>query len=335
MQQMSEVRRHALDVQASAGRPTHSHLRPRVVLIAGLTGALLVVCGGYVGISVYAANALSTTGAHMPLTASAGSIGSRWEDVAFSSRTDMITLRGWLFHAPSSNGRSAILLHGFSANRTDSAFNMPALTRAFLQAGYDTLIFDFRSFGLSGGDNFTLGWKEGRDVLGAYDFMKARGYDPHRMAILGVSMGAESMLGVAGQLSDVGALIADSAYADLRPILDLDITRYSGLPRIFNAGIIAAFQMFHGANPDFRPVDHVRSLPSRAFLFLHGGEDTFIPTSNAFALKAASANPQTRLIMFDGSDHAQEFNDHTRQYLFAVFGFIEEQMGAANAAPAA
>jgi uncharacterized protein len=304
--------------------------RRRLRILAGGLAIPLVVVVAYVGICMYAAATLSTTGAHKPLTASAGSIGANWEDASFRSRVDHITLRGWLFHSSSRNGRSAILLHGFTANRTDEGFDEPAMTRAFVAAGYDTLIFDFRSFGLSDGNGFTIGWKEGRDVLGAYDYMKSRGYQPHLMAILGVSMGAESMLGVAEQLGDVAALVADSAYADLRPILNLDITRYSHLPEFFNPGIIAAGQLFYGLNPDFRPADHVRDSPQRAFLFLVGARDTFIPTANSDELKSASTSQASRLVVFEGSAHAKEFHDHTTLYLSTVFGFIDQQIAAAG-----
>jgi len=136
------------------------------------------------------------------------------------------------------------------------------------------------------------------------------------------------MLGVAEQLGDVAALVADSAYANLRPILDLDITRYSGLPGFFNPGIIVAGQLFYGLNPDFRPVDHVRASPRRAFLFLVGAADTFIPTANSYELKSASTNAATRLVVFDGSGHAKEFHDHSTLYLSTVFGFIDQQIAA-------
>jgi hypothetical protein len=55
--------------------------------------------GTYVAVCLYAANTLSVTGAHKPLTATAGSIGANWEDVRFPSRLDHIALRGWLFKA--------------------------------------------------------------------------------------------------------------------------------------------------------------------------------------------------------------------------------------------
>jgi len=302
------------------------------VAVRALAGVAVLIVGGYLAICLYAANALSVTGAHKPLTATADSIGGSWEDVSFPSRLDHITLRGWLFKATGAGGRSVVILHGFTANRTDDGFDEPQMARDFIGAGYDTLIFDFRSFGLSDGDRFTIGWAEGRDVLGAYDFMKRRGYDPHRMAILGVSMGAESMLGVADQLGDVAALIADSAYADLRPVLNLDITRYSHLPGVFNPGIILAGQLFYGLNPDFRPIDRVRALPGRAFLFLVGGSDTFIPTDNSVQLRRASANPESSLVIFVGSGHAQEFHDQSERYMQTVRSFIDGQMAEAGLA---
>ena len=287
---------------------------------------------GYVGVCVYAASRLSTTGAHLPLTATAESIGPDWEDVAFPSRVDGVKLRGWLFHAGDGRGRSVILLHGFTANRTDAGVGEPEIAQRFLAAGYDVLMFDFRTFGQSGGDHFTIGWREGRDVLGAHDYMLARGYDPARMAIVGLSMGGEAMLGVAEQLGDVGALVSDSAYADLRPVLDRNITEYSGLPRLFNAGIVAAFQLFFDANPNFRPVDHVGAVPGRAFLFLHGGHDDFVVPDNARRLFAASGNPESELVIFEGSEHTQGFHDQPDHWLAVVLGFIDRQIGERAAA---
>lgn len=291
-----------------------------------LVAVAISLAAGYVAICLYAANVLSTTGAHNPLTATASSIGSDSEDVAFASRVDHITLRGWLFKAGGAGGRSVIILHGFTANRTDPGFDEPGMAQRFIKTGYDTLIFDFRSFGLSDGNRFTIGWAEGRDVLGAYDFMRSRGYDPHRMAILGVSLGAESMLGVAEQLGDVAALIADSAYTDLRPMINRNMRRYSDIPGTFYPGIILAGQLFYGLDPDFRPIDHVRQLPGRAFLFLTGGSDDFVPPDNSVRLKAASANTKSQLVVFEGSGHAKEFHDQTARYMQTVLSFIDSQV---------
>ena len=286
----------------------------------------LAAAAVYSAVSVYAAGQLSTTGTHLPLQATPESIGPDWEDVTFPSRTDHLRLSGWLFHAPRRTGRSAIALHGFTSNRTDAGFGMPAFTRDLLAAGYDTLVFDFRSFGRSEGGGFTIGWREGRDVLGAYDFMRGRGYDPAQMAIVGISMGAESMLGVAEQLGPVAALVADSAYAELRPIIELNLHRYSPLPALFYPGIIEAGTLFYGLNPDFRPIDHVRALPQRAFLFFVGGRDDFIPPDNSRRLRAASANPGSRLVVFEGSGHVQGYHDERDRYLRELFAFIDEQV---------
>lgn len=299
-----------------------------VGLVALLAGA------GYAGVSVYAASQLVTTGTHKALEVGPESVGDSWEDVAFPSRYDRLTLRGWLFRSPVATGRSAIAMHGFTSNRTDPGFGLPAFARDLLAAGYDTLLFDFRSSGLSDGRTFTIGWREGRDVLGAYDFMRERGYDPARMAIIGISLGADAMLGVADQLGPVAALVADSAYADLAPMLDLNLGRYSPLPRAFYPGVLAAGRLLFGMNPDYRPIDHVRALPGRAFLFLAGGRDDFVPTYNSLKLRAASANARTQVVIFEGSAHVQGYHDERERYLSVLLGFVEAQIRARAGADA-
>ena len=146
------------------------------------------------------------------------------------------------------------------------------------------LLFDLRSCGQSDGARFTLGKDEPRDLLGAYDFMKTRGYPPARMVVLGVSLGAATEIEAAAQMPDVGAMVSDSAYADLRPVLNDRLRKDSPLPFFFDLGIVTSASLFYGVNPDLRPIDAVRSLGNRAFLFIQASHDDWYPDSNAVDL---------------------------------------------------
>jgi pimeloyl-ACP methyl ester carboxylesterase len=285
----------------------------------------------YTGVSVVAASIL-TAGPHTATSVSPEQIGNVHEDVVFTSRLDSIQLRGWLFHAPHPNGRSVIFVHGWQANRTDTDFGIDALARAMLARGYDTLLFDLRSCGTSDGSRFTLGTNEPRDLLGAYDFMRSRGYDPARMAIIGDSMGAATIIEASPQLGDIGALVSDSAFSELRPLIQRELPKRSHLPSLFNNGVIAAAGLLYGVNSDLRPVDVVAAQPGRAFLFIQTTDDDFIPSADATQLYRASANPESRLFLVPAHGHVQTYKSDPSTYLAVLNSFLDQQIGERTAA---
>lgn len=295
-------------------------LRRRIAIFV-----VLVVTVGYVAPSVVVASVL-TEGTHTPLAVAASAIGSHWDDVAFpSGASDHITLRGWLFHAASPTGRSAILVHGWQDNRTTAP--IPDVARHLLAEGYDVLLFDLRSCGLSDGDRFTLGLKEAGDVVGAHDFMLSRRYAPNRMLVLGWSMGAASVIEAIPRLEDVAALAEDSGYAELQPVLDAQLPPQSHLPALFNPGIELAAQLLFGVNPNLRPVDVVRAHPERALLIIHGTQDDFVPPANAVELDHASTNPRTHIVWFTAS-HAHAEESAPTKYFRSLDGFADEEISA-------
>ena len=299
-----------------------SKFRAWIVAVA-VTG-VCVAAVGYTGVSIKVADRLSS-GNHKPLGALASSISSRFEAVAFASRVDHVALKGWLFRSPNSTGRSAILVHGHNQNRVNQDYGAPALTRNLLAHGFDVLLFDLRGSGVSGGRRSTLGTLEPRDLLGAHDFMRGRGYRPPRMAIIGDSMGAATTLEAAPQLSDVGALVVDSAYAELRPLLDASLPKNSHLPAFFNWGIETAATVLDDTNANLRPVDAVRSQPSRAFLFFQGLSDSTVPPEQGDELRKASTNPESLLVTIPGAEHVKSFRTQPDLYLRVLYQFLDQQ----------
>jgi pimeloyl-ACP methyl ester carboxylesterase len=295
--------------------------RRRIVIGFILAAAALA----YASVSAIAATIL-TAGTHDTAKIPAAAIGPVHEDVSFMSRDDGLRLRGWLFHASIPTGRSVIFVHGWQANRVDTGFGTDAIARDMIQHGYDALLFDLRSCGESDGDRFTLGTSEPRDLLGAYDFMRSQGYDPARMVVVGDSMGAATVIEASPQLRDVGALVADSAFSELRPLIEKELPRRSHLPSAFSWGVITAARTLYGIEPDLRPVDVVASLPERAFLFFHTTGDDFIPSTDAIALYRASSNAQTRLDLVPGQGHVQTYKSDPARYLATLYGFADQQM---------
>jgi pimeloyl-ACP methyl ester carboxylesterase len=277
-----------------------------IFLLASVVGARIVVAGSRRGFAV-----------------PASAIGHRHLDVTFPSRVDRVRLSGWLFRADHPTGRSVILVHGWQGDREDVDF--VDLTRRLLPLGYDVLMFDLRGSGLSMGSNQTLAHREPRDLLGAYDLLLSRGYAPGLMTVLGNSMGAATVIEAAPELTAVGALVADSAFADLFSTMEGGLTRYTLLPGLLAIPAIEVSRVF-GVLPSLSPVDVVRSLPDRAFLFLHASGDPLLAVANADQLFAASSNPASRLDVIAGHDHLDTYSHNPSGYMTVLLAFIDQQL---------
>ena len=278
-----------------------------IFLLASAAGARVVVAGSR---RAFAVPASAISQGHL--------------DVRFPSRIDHVRLSGWLFRGHHPTGRSVILVHGWQGDREDVDF--VSLTRQLLPRGYDVLLFDLRGSGLSMGSNQTLANLEPRDLLGAYDHMLSLGYRPGQMTILGNSMGAATVIEAAPALSAVGALVADSAFADLSSAMGGGLTRYTHLPGLLAMPAIEFSRMF-GVLPTLSPVDAVRALPDRAFLFLHARGDPLLGVANADQLFAASSNHASRLVIMNGHDHMDTYTHNPREYMTQLLSFIDQQLG--------
>jgi fermentation-respiration switch protein FrsA (DUF1100 family) len=77
---------------------------------------------------------------------------------------------------------------------------------------------------------------------------------------------------------------------------------------------------------DLRPVDRVRALPQRAFLFFHGTADDFVFPQQAEELRAASANPHSDLVLVPGAGHVKTYSADPAAYMARVYRFLDEQL---------
>lgn len=279
--------------------------------------------------SLFVVNKLTEVDSRPLDTAAAPTIGAHWTDVSFPSRAVDIVLRGWLFQPDHLTGRSVIVVHGIKQNRVDPNYSGGAVPHDLLAHGYSVLVFDLRACGQSGGTRFTIANHEYQDVLGAYDFMRTVGggtpFDPHKMAIIGNSMGAASTLLAAPYLADVGALVIDSAFADLRPVLEKKLPEQMPLPAFYTTPVFWVGPLF-GLNGDLHPIDSVRRVPNRAFLFFHGTADTFIPADHSRLLRAASANLRSDLVLVAGAEHVQTYKTDPVAYMARVYRFFDQEL---------
>jgi len=295
-------------------------------LLAGVATISLAVAA-YAAIGVYGAGIVTKrTRLYPQIEPSA--IAPDWQPAVFVSRHDGLTLRGWWF--PGKPGeRALITVHGHGQNRFDKNWGNDVIAKEFIARGYSVLMFDLRGHGESAAARQTFGYRERNDVLGAFDYAQSRGVRPGQIAILGLSFGGAAMLMAAPEMPEAGALVSDSAYAAIWPVITAAIPKQGGFFGKFHPGpsILLAARLLYGIDlKATRPVDAVARVPQRRFLFIHGAEDSYVPPHNARQLLAASKNRASELWLVPGANHAAARATAPREYIERLAAFFDTEL---------
>lgn len=311
----------------------------RVVVALLILSTLLTAT--YTGLSIYIATALESA-PQRPATQTPADKSLAYREVVFPSRDDKLLLKGWFIPGVKPDGgltdeRTIVMAHGTRANRSDPGMGLLDIAAELARRGFAVLTFDMRGSGVSPAAPLSLGYFEQRDVLGAVDFLRA-GTPPYpelpRPRVIGgwgVSMGAATLLLAAAREPAIQAVVSDSAYADIIPILQHEIPKQGHVSPVFTPGALLAIRVLYGI--DFaavRPVDVVAGLAPRPLFFIHGGADTYVPPDNMHTLVAAASAPTTanvRSWTVPSARHAQAYRTSSADYVTRVVDFFVAALG--------
>jgi fermentation-respiration switch protein FrsA (DUF1100 family) len=310
-------------MENAAAPPMRARVRP-LRLIALLTTLALVA---YLAIGAVVAGAL-TVPRRVPLTGDPTvALGLPFEEARFSARGEAVELTGWFIPAPpgAAPPRAVILVHGKDGCRT-CGFDgtMLQLAGDLQRSGLSILLIDLRGHGGSGEGRFTFGLRERHDIQGAVDWLLARGFAPGRIGLLGESMGAASAIGAAADEPAIGALVADSSYAELLPVLQQEFPKASGLPAALLPGAVLMGRLFVGEDIGAsRPVDEIGRIAPRPVLIIHAAGDDVIGVDHAARLGvAAGVTPW----VIDGDSHTDTYTALPDAYAERAARFFAEAL---------
>ena len=238
------------------------------------------------------------------------------EEVTFAT-TDGLKIRGLFF--PGASDRPALVLcHGYQ-RCMEEPFALGVELRA---RGYSVLIFDFRGCGVSGGRYTTIGHDEKHDLLAAVGWLRGRVGRDVPIGALGISMGGSTAIEAAALCPEIGAVVADSAFAHLHGAVE---HRFSSLDRLnlvlHRATMRIAERMTGGRVKDVRPVDAIGAITPRPVLLIHGTEDDVVPLPHARELYEAANEPK-ELWLLEGTSHAMARMDAPEAYVERVASFF-------------
>jgi uncharacterized protein len=216
-----------------------------------------------------------------------------------------------------------IMLHGHGGSMDPDVQYVPALHAA----GFNVLMFDFRAHGRSDGRVSTIGYLERQDVLGAVDFVRAKGIE--RIGLLGFSMGGVVAMLTAPICPDVRAVISDGGPARMRTALTVWAWE-RGVPKLLGAVIawltLAVTSLRVGANQfRYEPVRCVGRIAPRPILFIHGERDPYLPPADFDALVAAANEPK-QVWRVSEAGHRTVDQVYPEEYRRRVVTFFEQHL---------
>jgi dipeptidyl aminopeptidase/acylaminoacyl peptidase len=213
------------------------------------------------------------------------------EDVTFHSRDGRVpdlTLRAWWIPGDTADAPAVILVHGWKTCRRDDNILLPA--GMLHRNGFGVLLMDQRDHGDSDDEDlrFAGGTEEYLDVLGAWDWLVARGVPEERIGILGMSFGAATSVIAGGEEPRVAAVWEDSSFADIGEAAR-DFLVHQGYPALLEPGAQLMARLVAGDDLTAKsPLAEMPSYAGRPLAIVHGAADDFIPWRFAEDLRAAA-----------------------------------------------
>lgn len=239
------------------------------------------------------------------------------EPIAIQSNNGY-TLSG-LFLKPLNTKNTIIICHGVTENK----FNSVKYARMFTKLGFNTVVYDHRRHGETGGKTTSYGYYERHDLQQIVHFVREQIGEQAILGIHGESMGAATTLLYAGTIADEADFyIADSAFSDLRRLLYRIVKNSISVElklAVYVTDLLLRLRDGY-MSKNIQPILAVRNI-EKPVLFIHNTNDTFIPFSMTIEMFEEKKGDKM-LRLFEQGDHTQAFNETPEEYENVVKEFL-------------
>lgn len=223
---------------------------------------------------------------------------------------DNLYLPGEVYFPEAARGTcpALCLCHGIPSGQQpgpgDSGY--PGLAQRFCDAGFVTLIFNFRGTGQAQGNLDILGWT--RDLKAAIDYLITMDeVDKSRLYLLGSSGGAAVSVYVAANDSRVSSAITFACPADFGFLADKQrvkatIDHFRNIGVIRDADFPSSIDEWLDGFKRASPLRWMDRISPRSILLIHGDKDDLVPAEHAYRLYEKAGEPK-ELVILPGAGH--------------------------------
>lgn len=306
-------------------------MRTKVIIGICITFLVLVIGGlGFTGNYFYSLAIDSTSDKSMVFGKNASQDNSASEKAAYTEMMKRNTTEVWMkdkdhykLHAYEIKNKSnvwVIAIHGYMSE----AKKMADVGNTFADMGYNVLLPDLRSHGLSEGSKIGMGTWDSDDIIQWIHKINKQNKDA-KIILYGVSMGASTVMMATGKQlpSNVKVAIEDCGYTSAWDEFSFQLKKLFDLPTfpvLDAANIVTMIR----AGYNLKDADALSAVKKSKTptLFIHGDADEFVPTSMVYPLYEAEAS-EKQLLIVKGAIHAGSRNTDPKTYWKTVREFIK------------
>lgn len=228
----------------------------------------------------------------------------------------------WYVPAETATNKTVIVVHGFTNDKED----MKPYAWMFHELGYNVLMPDNMSHGDSEGQIIGYGWNDRLNVIKWAELLVEQNSDSE-IILFGVSMGAATVMMASGEESlpdQVVNIIEDCGYSSVWDELKYQAKEMYNLPAFPILYEVSAISKIR-AGFSYGQASSVNQLKNntRPVLFIHGSDDTFVPTSMVYKNYQATQG-EKELYIVKGAGHAKSFETDPQAYIEKISTFLKK-----------
>ncbi len=198
-----------------------------------------------------------------------------------------------------------ILCHGIPSGQQPSTGDSgyPGLAQRFCNAGFITLIFNFRGCGPAQGNLDMLGWT--RDLKAAIDYLASLAeVDRSHICVLGSSAGAAASVYVTAKDPRISALVTFASPATFSFLSNREqaintIAHFRNIELIRDKDFPPSIDEWLDGFNTVSPIRWVDKISPRPLLLIHGEKDDLVPVEHARQLYERAGQPKEIVLIPD------------------------------------